>query len=178
MLGAATGCIAGLGAITPASGFVSPASALLIGLVASLICYYAVSVVKTRFGYDDSLDVFGVHGLGGTWGVISVGLFASKLINPAGANGLFYGNAGQLWTQCLGALVTVVFVAVSSFAIIKVVGMFVRLRVSDQDEELGLDFSLHGENGYADLAVGETVTYGLPLNISEGSVSSLKEVAD
>jgi Amt family ammonium transporter len=147
-LGAASGAVAGLVAITPASGFVGPVAALIIGALVSVICYGGI-LVKSKLGYDDSLDVVGVHGLGGTWGALATGLFASKLINPNGANGLFFGNPGLLWTQFLAVAVTWIFVFVMTSIILKVVDMIVGLRVTDEDEERGLDISQHNETGYS-----------------------------
>jgi Amt family ammonium transporter len=147
-LGAASGAVAGLVAITPGSGFVGPVAALIIGALVSVICYGGI-MLKSRLGYDDSLDVVGIHGLGGTWGALATGLFASKLINPNGANGLFFGNPGQLWTQFLAVAVTWVFAFVMTSIILKVVDMIVGLRVTDEDEERGLDISQHNETGYS-----------------------------
>jgi Amt family ammonium transporter len=148
MLGAASGCIAGLGTITPASGFVSPMAAIAIGLVAGVVCYFAVSVLKARLRYDDSLDVFGVHGVGGTMGVLATGLFASTVINPAGANGLFFGNPHQLLIQAIGAAVTICWAGIGTFILLKVVSLFTRLRVDAEDERTGLDLPFHGERAY------------------------------
>jgi Amt family ammonium transporter len=147
-LGAASGAVAGLVAITPGSGFVGPMAALIIGTLVSVICYGGI-MVKSKLGYDDSLDVFGVHGLGGTWGALATGLFASKLINPSGADGLFFGNPGQLWTQFLAVAATWIFAFVMTSIILKVVDMIVGLRVTDEDEERGLDISQHNETGYS-----------------------------
>ena len=147
-LGAASGAVAGLVAITPGSGFVGPMAALIIGALVSVICYGGI-MVKSKLGYDDSLDVFGVHGLGGTWGALATGLFASKLINPSGADGLFFGNPGQLWTQFLAVAATWIFAFVMTSIILKVVDMIVGLRVTDEDEERGLDISQHNETGYS-----------------------------
>jgi len=148
MFGAATGSIAGLATITPAAGFVGPMPALLIGIAAGVVCYIALNA-KTRFGYDDSLDAFGVHGIGGTLGTIAAGLFASVAINAGGANGLFFGNAKQLFIQ-IGA---VAFVAVYSFVvsliIFKIVDVLVGVRVTEEDEVEGLDYTQHGESGYS-----------------------------
>ena len=146
-LGAASGAVAGLVAITPASGFVGPMSALLIGLGAGLFCYMGV-VGKNRFGYDDSLDVVGVHGVGGTWGALATGLFASKAINDAGDNGLFFGNPGLLGVQALTVLITWVYAFVVSLIILKVLDWTMGLRVSEEEEEMGLDLSQHSETGY------------------------------
>jgi Amt family ammonium transporter len=147
-LGAASGAVAGLVAITPASGFVGPLSAIAIGGAAGIICYGGV-LLKSKLGYDDSLDVVGIHGLGGTWGALATGLFASTAINPDGANGLFFGNPGQLWTQFVSIIVTMVFAFVMTFIILKVLDLVMGLRVSDEEEERGLDISLHNEGGYA-----------------------------
>ncbi len=154
VLGAASGGVAGLVAITPGSGYVGPMSALAIGLVAGIICYLAVSVMKVRFGYDDSLDVFGVHGVGGTWGALATGLFASTAVNPAGANGLFYGNPAQLLIQLAGVAATWIFAAVLTTVILKAISLATNLRVGADDEEQGLDLSQHGEDGFADLVIG------------------------
>ena len=146
-LGAASGAVAGLVAITPASGFVGPVSAILIGALGGIICYGGV-LFKSRMGYDDSLDVVGIHGLGGTWGALATGLFASKSVNPDGANGLFFGNPGLLWTQLVSIIATMVFAFVMSVIILKVVDWVVGLRVTDEEEQRGLDVSLHNEAGY------------------------------
>ena len=113
-----------------------------------MICFYGVSVIKQKFGYDDTLDAFGLHGIGGIWGGITTGLFASTNANPAGANGLFYGNAGHLFTECIGILFTIVFSAVITFIILKVIHMFTSLRVKPEQEMIGLDLSIHGEKAY------------------------------
>jgi len=147
-LGAASGAVAGLVAITPASGFVGPLSALIIGGLAGMICYGGV-LLKTKLGYDDSLDVVGIHGLGGTWGALATGLFASKAVNPAGADGLFFGNPAQLLTQLVSVLATMVFAFVMTLIILKVVDLLVGLRVSDEQEQRGMDITLHDETGYS-----------------------------
>jgi Amt family ammonium transporter len=148
VLGAATGAVAGLVAITPAAGFVGPVASILIGAVAGFLCYNACNI-KSRLGYDDSLDVVGVHGVGGTWGALATGLFATKLVNDAGADGLFYGNPGQLWTQILAVAATMALAVVGTAVILKVVDAIVGLRVSDEDEEAGLDLSQHSETAYS-----------------------------
>ncbi|KUK41742.1 MAG: Ammonium transporter [Clostridia bacterium 62_21] len=154
VLGAASGCVAGLVAITPAAGFVTPLPAVLIGLVAGAVCYLAVAVLKPRLGYDDALDVFGVHGVGGTWGALATGLFATTAVNPAGADGLFYGNAGQLWIQLVGVAASWALAAVGTYVILRVVSLFCKLRAPADEEEQGLDISQHGEDGYADMVLG------------------------
>ena len=148
VLGAASGAVAGLVAITPASGFVGPLASVVIGAVAGALCYTACNL-KTRFGYDDSLDVVGVHGVGGTWGALATGLFASKAINEAGGDGLFYGNPGQLWTQVIAVLATYALAGVVTLVILKVVDAVVGLRVTEEDEVAGLDLSQHSETAYA-----------------------------
>ncbi len=146
-LGAASGAVAGLVAITPAAGFVSPVSAAIIGLVAGGLCYCAI-LLKTRFGYDDALDVVAVHGVGGLWGALATGLFASLAWNPDGANGLFYGNPKQFLIQAIGAGSAILYSLVLSFVILKVVDMIIGLRVERDDEIQGLDITQHSEIGY------------------------------
>jgi len=148
VLGAASGAVAGLVAITPASGYVGPLSSMVIGGVAGALCYTACNF-KSRLGYDDSLDVVGVHGVGGTWGALATGLFASKAINDAGADGLFFGNPGQLWTQGIAVVSTIILAVVLTWVILKIVDAVVGLRVSDEDEAAGLDLSQHSETAYA-----------------------------
>jgi len=146
-LGVASGAVSGLVAITPASGFVGPMSALLIGLFAGILCYGAV-LSKNRFGYDDSLDVVGVHGVGGTWGALATGLFATKAINDAGNNGLFFGNPGLLGIQALAVIATWVYAFIVTLILLKILDWTMGLRVTEEDEESGLDLSQHSETGY------------------------------
>lgn len=148
MLGMATGAVAGLVAITPAAGFVSPLSAIIIGLSVSVFCYLAVSFIKPRLGYDDALDVFGVHCIGGIWGAIATGLFASKAVNPAGADGLFFGNPKQLLVQVIAVAVTAAYSFAASFIIYKVIDLFIKVRVKEKDEIIGLDLTQHHEKAY------------------------------
>lgn len=148
LLGAASGAVAGLVAITPASGFVGPVSAILIGLLAGVICYFAINL-KNRFKYDDSLDVFGVHGVGGSWGAIATGIFASKLINPSGSDGLLFGNVSLAGIQALSVLVAWIYSFAMTFIILKVLDWAMGLRVSEEQEITGLDLSQHGEAGYS-----------------------------
>lgn len=161
ILGAASGCVAGLVAITPAAGFVTPLSAVAIGLVAGTLCYLAVSLLKAKVGYDDSLDAFGVHGIGGTWGALATGLFATKSVNPAGADGFFYGNPEQLWLQFTGVAVSWIFAAVMTFIIIKFIGLFMQVRADENQEAEGLDVTEHGERGYSyqDLVAGSPISF-------------------
>jgi len=147
-LGAASGAVAGLVAITPASGFVGPVAAIAIGGIVSLICYAAI-MMKGKLGYDDSLDVFGIHGVGGAWGALATGLFATVLINPAGANGLFHGNPKLVLVQ-LAAIVSVgAYSFVGTGLLLKVTSVFSDLRVSHEEEDTGLDLTQHGEVGYS-----------------------------
>jgi Amt family ammonium transporter len=148
VLGAASGAVAGLVAITPASGFVAPVPAIIIGLAAGVICFSAVRM-KPRFGYDDALDVVGVHAVGGIFGALATGLFASALVNPAGANGLLYGNPRQLGIQAIGVVATIAFSFVGSSILLKVTDVVVGIRVTEDEEHMGLDLSQHNENAYA-----------------------------
>lgn len=147
MFGAATGSIAGLATITPASGFVGPMSALVIGLSAGAVCYLALNA-KVKLGYDDSLDAFGVHGVGGILGTIGAGFFASKVINPAGADGLIFGNPHQLLVQGISILTAMVYSFAVTFLLLKLLDLAMGLRVSEEDEMMGLDLSQHEESGY------------------------------
>jgi len=146
-LGAASGAIAGLATITPAAGFVGPNAAVVIGLLGGLVCYLAV-LAKSRFGYDDSLDVVGIHGVGGLVGTIALGLFASTAVNPGGADGLFNGNPGFLLTQLTGIGVVGGYTLLVSWLIIKAVDMISPLRMADNDEEIGMDTAEHSESAY------------------------------
>jgi Amt family ammonium transporter len=147
VLGAASGAVAGLVAITPAAGFVGPVGSLVIGGVAGMLCYLAINL-KFALGYDDSLDVVAVHGVGGTWGALATGLFASTAINAAGNDGLFAGNPAQLGVQVVSVLATVAYSFVLSFIILKIVDATMGLRVSEEEEVEGLDLSQHGERAY------------------------------
>jgi ammonium transporter, Amt family len=149
ILGAASGCIAGLVAITPAAGFVAPMPALIIGFVGGAVCYIAVAVVKQKLGYDDALDAFGVHGIGGTWGAIATGLWATKEVNPAGADGLFYGSSDLLVAQLISIVVAYALAIVGSYILFKIVSSFMQVRADDAEEVAGLDIVEHGERGYA-----------------------------
>jgi ammonium transporter, Amt family len=148
VLGAASGAVAGLVAITPASGYVTPMAALVIGAVAGAVCFFAVGV-KFRQGYDDSLDVVGVHCVGGITGALLTGVFATRLINPAGSDGLLSGNPGQLLIQVVAVAATIAFAFAGSLILLKLVDAFVGLRVTDDAEQMGLDLSQHSEVGYA-----------------------------
>ncbi len=147
-LGMITGVVAGLVSITPACGFVTPMAAIWIGLGASVICFFAVTFVKAKLGYDDALDAFGVHGVGGMWGALATGLWATKAVNRAGADGLFNGNPGLLLSQVVATVVTAFFAFVVSIILLKVIGQVVGLRVSEQEERIGLDLTQHRETAY------------------------------
>jgi Amt family ammonium transporter len=147
-LGAASGAVAGLVAITPASGYVGPMSGLVIGFIAGAVCFFACTSLKAKFGYDDSLDVFGVHGVGGTTGAILTGVFASSTVNSAAPDGLLGGNAAQLGNQVAAVAVTWIFAIVMTLIIAKVTDAVIGLRVTQEEEMAGLDESQHGEKGY------------------------------
>jgi len=147
VLGAASGCVAGLVAITPAAGFVQPMGGLVIGLAAGVVCYCAV-MMKGKLGYDDSLDVVGVHCVGGSLGALATGLFATTAVNAGGANGLLYGNPKLLAIQALAVAVSLVYSFVVSYILLKVLDKTMGLRVAKEDEVMGLDLSMHGEAGY------------------------------
>ena len=147
-LGAVSGAVAGLVAITPGAGFVGAGSAIIIGLAAGVLCYGAV-LLKNRLGYDDALDVVGVHGVGGLWGALATGLFASTAINPNGADGLFFGNPKLLGIQAMDACTTIAYSVVLTFIILKLVDKVVGLRVSHEEEVQGLDLTQHSEIGYS-----------------------------
>jgi Amt family ammonium transporter len=151
VLGFISGAVAGLGTITPASGYVLPWHGIVIGIMAGAACYWACTKLKLWLGYDDSLDVFGVHGVGGILGTISVGVFATAAISidaatPAGLSGLLDGNPGQVLIQIVGVAVTVAWSGICTFVILKVVGFVTELRVTPEAEQMGLDVTLHGES--------------------------------
>ena len=148
VFGAVSGCVAGLVAITPAAGYVSPMIAIIIGFISGVLCYLAVSVLKGKLGYDDALDAFGINGIGGSWGVLATGLFASKEVNPAGADGLFYGNPLQVIIQLVGIGVSWSVAAIGTFLIIKVLMLLMKVRVDESQEIEGLDITEHGQRGY------------------------------
>ncbi len=147
-LGVASGIVAGLVAITPGAGFVSPLASLVIGFAGGFICYFCITFVKSRLGYDDALDAFGCHGIGGIWGGIATGIFAWKAINSAGANGLIHGNPKLLGVQIVAILSSVVYSAVVTFIIIKVINAVSNIRVDKKEEQSGLDVAEHGEEAY------------------------------
>ena len=148
MFGTASGAVAGLVAITPAAGYVSVIPAIIIGILVSVICFIAVSVIKPKLGYDDSLDAFGVHCVGGIWGALATGLFASKSVNPAGADGLFFGNPQLFMIQLKAVAVVAAYSFIVTFIIYKLVDMIIGVRVSDKEESMGLDLTQHQERAY------------------------------
>jgi len=147
LLGAITGIVAGLVAITPAAGFVTVQAAIVIGLVVSVVSYFSISFLKAKLGYDDALDVFGVHGMGGLWGALATGLFAAPFINELGT-GLFYGNPGQLVTQIIAIVAVGLYSFIVTLIIGKVIDLIIGLRVDEKEEIEGLDTNLHEETGY------------------------------
>ena len=146
MLGAITGGVAGLVAITPAAGFVDVPAAIIIGFITAFVSYFAIYYLKAKFGYDDTLDVFGVHGLSGAWGAIATGIFASPAIN--GAAGLLFGNPSQLTIQVISVVVTAVYAFVVSIILAKILDKTIGIRVEEKEEIGGLDANLHNESGY------------------------------
>jgi len=146
-LGAVSGAVAGLVAITPAAGFVTPLSSIMIGLIAGVLCYIGVSM-KTKFGYDDALDVLGIHGVGGTWGALATGIFATVAVNSLGADGLIYGNASLLSGQVGAIAATWIYSGAVSLILLKAIDWTIGLRVREEHEDEGLDLSQHGERGY------------------------------
>jgi Amt family ammonium transporter len=148
ILGIVTGALAGLVAITPACGFVSPLSATIIGIMASIVCYLAVTAVKSKFGYDDALDVFGVHGVGGIWGTLATGLFAEKVINAGGADGLFFGNVKLFLIQGFYLIACIAYALIMTWILYKFVDAIFCIRVKREDELVGLDLTQHHESAY------------------------------
>jgi len=146
-LGAASGAIAGLATVTPAAGFITPVSAIIIGLIAGFCCFTAVNM-KNKLGLDDSLDVVGIHGIGGVIGTICLGIFASKIANPGGVDGLLAGNPTFLGTQIFGVLVVGTYAFVVSWSLLKIIDVTMGLRVSESDEQTGLDLAEHSETAY------------------------------
>ena len=148
VIGAVSGGVAGLVAITPAAGYVDVLPSLAIGLIGGAVCYTAVAILKERLGYDDSLDAFGVHGIGGMWGAVATGLWATTAINPDGANGLFYGETDLLVAQIISIFVAIIFAVVGSTILFKFVNSIIPIRADEDEEIAGLDLVEHGERGY------------------------------
>lgn len=148
-LGIVSGAIAGLVAITQGAGFVSPISSIFIGLVGGTLSFFAIAVLKKKLGYDDALDAFGCHGVAGIWGSIATAIFASKAINPAGADGLIYGNFALLKAHLISTFATALYAAAATFVILKIMSLVMKMRVTSEEESEGLDISLHGEEAYS-----------------------------
>ena len=151
ILGTVTGAIAGLATITPAAGFITPLAGIPIGVAAAIVCYYVMLLLKTKLGFDDSLDVFAVHGVGGILGMLATGIFTSVAINSAGADGLVAGNGVQLLKQLLGVVAVGAYAFVATWVLGKLVDVTVGLRVGPSEETVGLDLSQHGERAYGGL---------------------------
>jgi Amt family ammonium transporter len=162
-IGIASGFLGGLVGITPAAGYVLPIGAIIIGSITALSCFFAVSL-RAKLRFDDSLDTYPVHGVGGTIGALLTGLFATKAVNSAGNDGLFFGNPGLLWTQFVGVAATYIFAAVGTFVILKVLGLFMDLRVKPNTEAEGLDVPQHGEEAY-----GQEFEFGNSFSYQENS---------
>jgi Amt family ammonium transporter len=170
VVGAASGAVAGLVAITPASGYVTPLAAIAIGIGAGVFCYLAVQV-RVKLGFDDALDVWGVHGIGGTWGALATGLFASAAVNSVvGVNGLLYGNPTQLLTQAIAVVATGAYSFIATAIILKLIDLVIGLRVKDEAETLGLDIMEHGEPAYE----FEPGVVGIPTNGGSVPVGSVE----
>ena len=148
VLGSISGALAGLVSITQGAGYVTPFAALFIGFVGGVFSYFAIVTLKKKLGYDDALDAFGCHGVAGLWGAVATGLFSTLSVNPTGANGLFYGSAHLLMVNVLSALSVAAYAAIATFVILKVISLVTKLRVDKDEESLGLDLSLHGEEAY------------------------------
>ncbi len=162
LVGACAGAVAGLVAITPACGFVNVGGSLIIGFLGGIICFFASTILKGRFGYDDALDAFGGHGIGGTWGALSTGLFATVAVNSGGANGLLYGNPHQLLIQAVGVIATWIFAGVGTLILLAAVDALMGLRVTREEEKIGLDIVLHNENAYP-----ETLTWDVAASVMD-----------
>ncbi|WP_229776558.1 ammonium transporter [Alicyclobacillus cellulosilyticus] len=157
LVGACAGAVTGLVAVTPAAGFVTPGASIIIGFVSGVLCFFSSTFMKQKLGYDDALDAFGGHGIGGTWGALATGLFATTLVNSAGANGLFYGNPHQLLLQLIGVVSTWAFSGIGTWILIKVVDAVMGFRVTREEELMGLDLVLHNENAYPEMPSVEEV---------------------
>ena len=148
MVGAASGAVAGLVAITPACGFVDVGGSLWIGFLVSVLCYFMVAFIKPKLGYDDTLDAFGIHAIGGVWGAMATGVFGTIVVNSAGADGLFHGNAAQVWKQFMACGITLVYDVIATLVICFAVDKVMGLRVSHEEETMGLDLTQHHERAY------------------------------
>jgi Amt family ammonium transporter len=175
LVGACAGAVAGLVAITPAAGFVTPGASLVIGFVGGILCYLASTFMKGRLGYDDALDAFGGHGIGGTWGALATGLFATTAVNAAGSNGWLAGNVHQVLLQLFGIAATWLFSGVGTLVIIKVVDWMMGFRVTREEEVIGLDQVLHNESAYPDLVSPDELAHRLKVE-EGGALAKAREV--
>jgi len=148
VLGSIGGAIAGLVAITQGAGYVTPLSSIIIGFIGGTFSFFAIVFLKRKFGYDDALDAFGCHGIAGLWGAVATGLFATKSVNPSGADGLFYGNSELLKVNMIAAFSCALYAGVATFIILKIISFVTKLRTNNEEENSGLDLSLHGEEAY------------------------------
>lgn len=174
-LGAASGAIAGLVAITPGAGFVPVWTALPIGFIGGIICYTSVAHIKTKLGYDDSLDAFGIHGVGGLWGAIATGLFASTAVNEAGADGLFFGNPMQLWIQVEGIVYCALYGIVVTAVIVLAMKVWMRVRADEGEQIVGMDALEHGERGYAYMDSLGALSFSKPIDAPQYTTASAKD---
>lgn len=174
-LGAASGAIAGLVAITPGAGFVPVWTALPIGFIGGIICYTSVAHIKTKLGYDDSLDAFGIHGVGGLWGAIATGLFASTAVNEAGADGLFFGNPMQLWIQVEGIVYCALYGIVVTAIIVLAMKACMRVRADEGEQIVGMDALEHGERGYAYMDSLGALSFSKPIDAPQYTTASAKD---
>jgi len=174
-LGLVTGIIAGLGSITQSAGYVSPMSALVIGFVGGLLCFYAITVLKNKIGYDDALDAFGCHGVGGIWGGISTGIFATSSINPDIKGGLVDGNISLLFAEIISIVAVTVYAAIITFVILKLISLVLPVRVTTEEEEEGLDYSLHGETAYGSVNAAGFATERFDVAAISANQSTLPE---
>lgn len=174
-LGAASGAIAGLVAITPGAGFVPVWTALPIGFIGGIICYTSVAHIKTKLGYDDSLDAFGIHGVGGLWGAIATGLFASTAVNEAGADGLFFGNPMQLWIQVEGIVYCALYGIVVTVVIVLAMKACMRVRADEGEQIVGMDALEHGERGYAYMDSLGALSFSKPIDAPQYTTASAKD---
>ena len=174
-LGAASGAIAGLVAITPGAGFVPVWTALPIGFIGGIICYTSVAHIKTKLGYDDSLDAFGIHGVGGLWGAIATGLFASTAVNEAGADGLFFGNPMQLWIQVEGIVYCALYGIAVTAVIVLAMKACMRVRADEGEQIVGMDALEHGERGYAYMDSLGALSFSKPIDAPQYTTASAKD---
>ncbi len=162
IVGAAAGVVSGLVAVTPASGFINPGASIILGIIAGIISYFFSTMFKGHFGYDDALDAFGAHGIGGTWGMIATGLFATVAVNAGGGNGAFAGDFHQLFIELLSIVVTWLYCGVGTYVLLKIIDLAMGIRVTPEEEKIGLDMVLHNENAYP-----ENLTWDVATNLFE-----------